>query len=57
MSPLPVTSFVKFISTSDLENITLGFLATSEPVVEGLKQGFQDGVVATHECSLRENSR
>ena len=43
---LPVTSFVKFISTSDPENLTLGFMATSEPVVEGLKQDFQAGVEA-----------
>ena len=40
---LPVTSFVKFISTSDPENMTLGFLATKEPVVAGLKQDFQAG--------------
>ena len=43
---LPVTSFVKFISTSDPDNLTLGFMATSEPVVEGLKQDFQAGVEA-----------
>ena len=48
-TPVPtlrVTSFVKFISTSDPENLTLGFMATSEPVVEGLKQDFQAGVEA-----------
>ncbi|WP_284128495.1 hypothetical protein, partial [Klebsiella pneumoniae] len=44
--PLPVTSFVKFISTSEPENLTLGFVATSEPVVEGLTQDFQAGVEA-----------
>ena len=43
---LPVTSFVKFISTSDPDNLTLGFMETSEPVVEGLKQDFQAGVEA-----------
>ena len=43
---LPVTSFVKFISTSEPENLTLGFLATSEPVVEGLTQDLQAGVEA-----------
>ena len=42
--PLPVTSFVKFISTSEPENLTLGFVATGEPVVEGLTQDFQAGV-------------
>ena len=43
---LPVTSFVKFISTSDPDNLTLGFMETCEPVVEGLKQDFQAGVEA-----------
>ena len=43
---LPVTSFVKFISTSDPENLTLSFMTTSEPVVEGLTQDFQAGVEA-----------
>ena len=43
---LPVTSFVKFIHTSEPGNLTLGFVATSEPVVEGLKQNFQAGVKA-----------
>ena len=43
---LPVTSFVKFIHTSEPENLTLGFVVTSEPVVEGLTQDFQAGVEA-----------
>ena len=39
-----VSSFVKFFSAS--EPVTLGFIATTEPVVEGLKQDFQAGVEA-----------
>ena len=41
---LPVSSFVKFVSTFEQENVTLGFTATTEPVVEGLEQEFQAGV-------------
>ena len=41
---LPVTSFVKFISTAEPQSLTLGFVATGEPVVEGLTQDFQAGV-------------
>ena len=41
---LQVSSFVKFISTAEPENLTLGFTAISEPVVEGLTQDFQAGV-------------
>ena len=46
-SPIPtlsVSSFVKFVSTFEQENVTLGFTATTEPVVEGLEQEFQAGV-------------
>ena len=41
---LPVSSFVKFVSTFEQDNVTLGFTATTEPVVEGLEQEFQAGV-------------
>ena len=41
---LPVTSFVKFISTAEAENLNLGVIAFSEPIVEGLTQDFQAGV-------------
>ena len=41
---LPVSSFVKFVSTFEQENVTLGFTASTEPVVEGLEQEFQAGV-------------
>jgi len=43
---LPVSSFVKFVSTAEPENLTLGCIAMSEPVVEGLTQDFQAGVEA-----------
>ena len=43
---LPVTSFGKFISTANPENLTLDFMTTGEPVVEGLTQDFQAGVEA-----------
>ena len=43
---LPVNSFVMFVPTSEPENATLGFIATSEPAIEGLTQDFQAGVEA-----------
>ena len=43
---LPVSSFVKFVSTAQPQNLTLGCIATSEPVVEGLTQDFQAGIEA-----------
>ena len=41
-----ISSFVKFFSASEPVTMTLGFIATTEPVVEGLKQDFQAGVEA-----------
>ena len=41
---LPVSSFVKFVSTAEPENLTLGVTAIGEPIVEGLTQDFQAGV-------------
>ena len=43
---LPVSSFVKFFSTCKPDNLTLGYKATIETVVEGLAQDFQAGVEA-----------
>ena len=40
----PVSSFVKFVSTAEPENLTLGVTAIGEPIVEGLTQDFQAGV-------------
>ena len=41
---LPVSSFVKFVSTAEPENLTLGVTAIGEPIVQGLTQDFQAGV-------------
>ena len=41
---LPVSSFVKFVSTAEPENLNLGVTAISEPIVEGLTQDFHAGV-------------
>ena len=41
---LPVSSFVKFVSTAEPERLNLGVTAISEPIVEGLTQDFQAGV-------------
>ena len=43
---LPVDSFVMFVPTSEPENVTLGCIVTSEPMVEELTQNFQAGVEA-----------
>ena len=40
---LPVNSFLKFYPTKEERNLTLGYIATSEPVV-GLTQDFKAGV-------------
>ena len=40
---LPVNSFLKFYATKEERNLTLGYIATSEPVV-GLTKDFQAGV-------------
>ena len=39
---LPVNSFLKFYPTKEEKNLTLGYIATSEPV-QGLTQDFQAG--------------
>ena len=41
---LPVSAFVRFVSTLEPESLTLGFVATSEP--EGQEYDFQAGVEA-----------
>ena len=40
---LPANSFLKFYPTKEVQNLTLGYIATSEPVV-GLTKDFQAGV-------------
>ena len=46
VAALSVSSFAKFICTFEPENLTLGVIATSEPVVEGMEHEFQAGVQA-----------
>ena len=45
---LPVNSFLKFYPTNKEKNLTLGYIATSEPVV-GLTKDFQAGVESEFE--------
>ena len=48
ISELPVNSFLKFYPTKEVKNLTLGYIATSEPVV-GLTKDFQAGVESEFE--------
>ena len=45
---LPVNSFLKFYHIKEVKNLTLGYIATSEPVV-GLTKDFQAGVESEFE--------
>ena len=45
---LPVNSSLKFYPTKEVQNLTLGYIATSEPVV-GLTKDFQAGVESEFE--------
>ena len=45
---LPVNSFLKFYPAKEVKNLTLGYIATSEPVV-GLTKDFQAGVESEFE--------
>ena len=45
---LPVNSFLKFYPIKEVQNLTLGYIATSEPVV-GLTKDFQAGVESEFE--------
>ena len=40
---LPVSSYLKFVSTAEPENLALGVTAIGEPMVEGPTQDFQAG--------------
>ena len=44
----PVNSFLKFYPSEEIKNLTLGYIATSEPV-QGLRQDFQAGVESEFE--------
>ena len=48
IAELPVNSFLKFYPTKEIQNRTLGYIATSEPVV-GLTKDFQAGVESEFE--------
>ena len=48
----PVHSFVKFFPTNEVENLTLGYIETREPVV-GLTKDFQAGVESEFEVHPR----
>ena len=40
----PVSSFVKYFPNFEPEKLNVGFVATSEPIIEGMNQVFQAGV-------------
>ena len=46
VAALSVSSFAKFVRTFEPENLTLGVIATSEPIVERMEHDFQAGVQA-----------
>ena len=49
---LPVNSFLKFYPTKEVKDLTLGYIASSEPVV-GLTKDFQAGVESEFEVHPR----
>ena len=50
---LPVSSFVKYLPNLELEKLTVGCLATSEPIIKGLNQDIQAGVESEFEVNPR----
>ena len=50
---LPVSSFVKFFPNLEPEKLSVGFVATSEPIIKGLNQDIQAGVESEFEVSPR----
>ena len=50
---VPVSSFVKFFPNLELEKFSVGFVATSEPIIKGLNQDIQAGVESEFEVNLR----
>ena len=40
----PVSSFVKYFPNFEPEKLSVGFVATSEPIIKGINQVFQAGV-------------
>ena len=50
---LPVSSFVKYFPNLELEKFSVGFVATSEPIIKGLNQDIQAGVESEFEVNPR----
>ena len=50
---LPVSSFVKFFPNLELEKLSVGCVATSEPIIKGLNQDIQAGVESEFEVNPR----
>ena len=50
---VPVGSFVKFLSSLEVEKLSVGFVATSEPIIKGLNQDIQAGVESEFEVNPR----
>ena len=50
---VPVSSFVKFFPNLELEKFSVGFVATSEPIIKGLNQDIQAGVKSEFEVNPR----
>ena len=46
---VPVNSFLKYFPNLELEKLSVGFVATSEPIIKGLNQDIQAGVESEFE--------
>ena len=50
---VPANSLAKFFPNLELEKLSVGFVATSEPIIKGLNQDIQAGVESEFEVNLR----
>ena len=50
---VPVNSFLKYFPNLELEKLSVGFVATSEPIIKGLNQDIQAGVESEFEVNPR----
>ena len=50
---VPVSSFVKLFPNLELEKLSVGFVATSEPIIKGLNQDIQAGVESEFDVNPR----
>ena len=48
---VPVNSFLKYFPNLELEKLSVGFVATSEPIIKGLNQDIQAGVESEFEVN------